>query len=343
MISIVIPAFNEGAGIAALYERISTSAKSWGDNYEVLVVDDGSTDDTFQRLNEIALRDNRWRVLSLSRNFGHQPAVTAGLQHARGDLVVVLDADLQDPPEELARLLAKAREGYDVVYGIRTRRKEGPLKRFAYFSFYRFLALVAEINIPLDSGDFCVMSRRVVDALNALPERNRFVRGLRSWVGFSQTGVAYERHGRFAGASKHSLPKLTRLAFDGIFGFSSRPLRLIGAAGLLLAAIAISLAGLVLLQYLCDWTILGYNPRQTQGWTSLMLVVLFLGSAQLISLGILGAYIGRIFDEIKHRPIYVISQTVNGEPPRKPPAIESASELESACDGKSANMPQFSR
>jgi dolichol-phosphate mannosyltransferase len=311
MISVIIPASNEGEGIGALYQRLSACAQSWNEDYEVILVDDGSTDDTLEQLTAIATRDPHWRVLSLSRNFGHQPAVTAGLEHACGDLVAVLDADLQDPPEELPRFFAKARQGYDVVYGIRTRRKEGPLKRLAYFSFYRFLAVLAEIDIPVDSGDFCVMTRRVVDALNALPERSRFLRGLRSWVGFPQTGLTYERHVRFAGAPRYTLAKLVKLALEGMISFSSHPLRLIALAGLGLGALAILLAALVLTQYVLDWTILGYNPRQARGWTSLMLVLLFLGSAQLVSIGILGEYIGRIFEEIKRRPVYVIDRRVN--------------------------------
>ncbi len=256
---------------------MTACASTWPVDYEVLVVDDGSTDDTFKKLAAIVEHDQRWRLISLSRNFGHQAAITAGLRHVRGELVAMLDADLQDPPEVLTTFFAKANEGFDVVYGIRTRRKEGPFKRFAYFSFYRLLALVADIDIPLDAGDFCVMTRRVVDALNALPESNRFVRGLRSWVGFKQTGVVYERHKRSAGAPEHTLRMLVQLALDGIFNFSTRPLRLITLAGFGLAITAICLAVAIALQYGFNWTIFGYNPRQTQGWTSLMLVLLFLG------------------------------------------------------------------
>src|SRR6516165_10739465 len=182
MISIVIAAFNEAKGLRLLHERLSACAATWGEDYEILLVDDGSRDDTLAIAEELAGRDAHWKVISLLRNFGHQPAVTAGLEHASGDLIAILDADLQDPPEELPRFFQKCREGYDVVYGIRTQRKEGPIKRLCYWLYYRLLASLSSIDIPLDAGDFCVMSRRVLDALNALPERSRFIRGLRSWL-----------------------------------------------------------------------------------------------------------------------------------------------------------------
>ena len=317
MISVVIPAYNESEGIPVLYRRLTECAKTWQEDYEVVVVDDGSTDDTLSQLAAIAASDPCWKVVSLSRNFGHQPALTAGLEHASGDLVAVLDADLQDPPEELPRFFAEARKGYDVVYGVRTRRKEGRLKRLAYFSFYRLLASMAEIAIPLDAGDFCVVSRRVVDVLNALPERSRFIRGLRSWVGFRQTGLPYERHPRFAGEPKYTLRKLVKLALEGIVNFSSRPLRLIATAGIVLGAFAVVLAAAVFVQYVTDWTIAGYNPRQARGWTSLILVLLFLGSAQLFSLGILGEYLSRLFEEAKDRPVYVVGLRVNLDEPSR--------------------------
>ncbi len=193
MISIVIPAFNEGAGIRELHGRLKDCAATWNEDYEFILVDDGSTDDTLAVAEDIAWADPRFKVVSLSRNFGQQPAVTAGLEHAVGDLVAIIDADLQDPPEELPRFFQKCREGYDVVYAIRTKRKEGVLKRCAYKLYYRLLASLANIAIPVDSGDFCVMNRRTVDALNAMPERSRFVRGLRSWIGLRQIGLPYER------------------------------------------------------------------------------------------------------------------------------------------------------
>jgi len=296
-----------------LFERLSACAATWGEDYEFVLVDDGSKDDTLTIAEEIAARDRHVKIVSLSRNFGHQPAVTAGLEYCRGDVVAIIDADLQDPPEELPRFFQKCRQGFDVVYGVRTKRKEGIFKRASYALFYRLLASLSSIQIPLDSGDFCVMSRRAVDALNSLPERNRFIRGLRSWVGFKQTGLAYERHARAMGEPKYTLRKLVNLALDGLVNFSSRPLRMIAVLGLFLAFFAVAAALFVLVQYLANWTVLGYNPRNQRGWTSLMLAVLFLAAMQLVSLGVLGEYIGRLFEEIKRRPVYMVGRTVNLE------------------------------
>src|SRR5947208_7486646 len=231
MISIIIPAFNEGDGLRLLHRRLLGCAVTWDEDYEIILVDDGSTDQTLAVAEELAFDDVNLKVVSLSRNFGHQAAVTAGLEQARGDLVAVLDADLQDPPEELGRFFQKCREGYDVVYAIRTKRKEGVFKRLSYKLYYRLLASLANITIPLDAGDFCVMNRRAVNALNALPERSRFVRGLRSWIGLRQVGLTYERQARAAGESKYTLAKLLQLALDGVINFSSKPLRLIMVAG----------------------------------------------------------------------------------------------------------------
>ncbi len=320
MISIVIPAYNESLGLKALYTRLSAAAATWNEDYEVILVNDGSQDDTLALLEEIARKDSHWKVVSLSRNFGHQQAVTAGLNFARGDLVAVMDADLQDPPEELHRFFARCREGYDVVYAIRTQRKEGVLKRACYFLFYRLLAWLSHIPIPLDSGDFCVMNRRALDALNQLPEKSRFIRGLRSWIGFRQTGLSYERHARLAGEPKYTFRKLLNLALDGLINFSYKPLRIISLMGLGLGVLAVFLALFVFTQYVADWTVLGYNPRFAQGWTSTILVLLFLSSAQLFCLGIIGEYLGRLFEEVKRRPFYVVEKTIN-VPPEAIPVV----------------------
>ena len=237
--------------------------------------------------------------------------MTAGLEHARGDVVAILDADLQDPPEELPRFFQKCREGYDVVYGIRTKRKEGYAKRFTYWLYYRLLASLSNIDIPLDSGDFCVLSRRALNALNALPERSRFIRGLRAWLGFRQAGVAYERHARSAGQPKYTFRKLLNLGMDGIINFSSRPLRRIMYLGMWLGFLSLLVGATVIIQYFTQWKIFGYNPRDQLGWTSLILAILFLSSIQLFCLGIIGEYIGRIFEEIKRRPVYVVKRSVN--------------------------------
>jgi dolichol-phosphate mannosyltransferase len=311
MISIVVPAYDEEAGIPLLYERLTSAAVTWNEAYELLVVDDGSRDGTLEQLRGIASRDPRVKVLSFTRNFGHQAAVTAGLFHASGDIVAVIDADLQDPPEELDRFIRKCREGYDVVYAIRQKRKESALRRAAYFLYYRILRLLSEIDIPLDAGDFCVMSRRALDALNALPERNRFVRGLRTWIGFHQTGLAYERHARARGTPKYTLRSLVNLALDGVVNFSYRPLRLLGMLGVGVGFVGLLMGGVFLFQYVTDTAIFGYNPRNAPGWTSLMLVILTLSAVQLFGLGIVGEYIGRLFEESKRRPPYLIATAIN--------------------------------
>jgi polyisoprenyl-phosphate glycosyltransferase len=311
MISVVVPAYNEGAGIQSLHERVSAAAQHWGEDWELIIVDDGSRDDTLSICQNIAARDPRLRVVSLSRNFGHQAAITAGLRYSSGGVIAVIDADLQDPPEELIRFIDRCREGFDVVYAIRTKRKEGYFKRLGYFFYYRMLKSLASLDIPLDAGDFCVMNRRVLDALNRLPERNRFVRGLRTWVGYRQTGLAYERHARQEGKPKYTLGKLARLGMDGIVDFSYRPLHFVMVAGVLTGMFGVVAAVAVVVMYLTDTTIGGYNPRQAQGWTSLILSILLMSAIQLFALGIVGEYIGRLFEEIKARPPYIVRELLN--------------------------------
>jgi glycosyltransferase involved in cell wall biosynthesis len=311
MISVIVPAFNEEAVIEALYHRVTACATTWQEDYEIIVVDDGSRDSTLALCKQIAGRDPHFRVVSFSRNFGHQVAVSAGLRFSSGDLVAIIDADLQDPPEELSRFFAKCREGSDVVYAIREKRKESLFMRAAYHTYYRILARLAVINIAVDSGDFCVMSRRVVDAINALPERNRFVRGLRAWVGYRQTGLSYERQARQAGTPKYSVRGLINLGMDGVVNFSFRPLRIISVVGLTIGALALMAGGLFLVQYAFDLTIFGYNPRAARGWTSLILALLGLGGTQLLAIGILGEYVGRLFEETKRRPLFIVGETAN--------------------------------
>ena len=318
MISVVVPALNEQETIAELYRRVTEAAKQWGEDHELLIVDDGSTDNTLSILEALAKTDPRLKVVSLTRNFGHQAAVTAGLHHARGAIVCVLDADLQDPPEEILPFINRVRDGMDVVYAVRRNRKEGAFKRASYFLYYRILRRIATLNIPLDAGDFCVMRANVVEAINRLPERNRFVRGLRTWVGFRQEGMAYERSARFAGEPKYTFFRLLRLAVDGIVNFSYRPLQLIMILGMSVGAIAFAIGVLVLVQYLGNYTIAGYNPRQARGWTSLSLTLLFSSAVQLFCLGILGEYIGRLFEEAKRRPVYLVRQRIGVAPPDLP-------------------------
>lgn len=232
MISVVVATYNEQESLPDLFRRLSRVSEEWGEPFEVLLVDDGSTDGSWDMIRSFHQQDPRWKAVRLGRNFGHQAAVSAGLYFARGDCVVVMDADLQDPPEEISRFIEKWREGYDVVFAVRTQRKESLFKRSGYKIFYKTLAALSSVYIPLDAGDFSLMDRRVVDIIKTMPERNRFVRGLRSWVGFRQVGVPYARHARAAGHVKYTYWKLIKLAFDGVFSFSAVPLRLATLLGL---------------------------------------------------------------------------------------------------------------
>lgn len=318
LISVVVPALNEQNGIAELYSRITNAAAAWPHPLrELILVDDGSTDRTLAICRELAQKDPRFRIISLTRNFGHQAAVSAGLQHATGDVVVVMDADLQDPPESVGPLISKLDEGFDVVYAVRTKRKEGPAKRAAYFLYYRLLRNLATLEIPLDSGDFCVMRGEVVRAIVALPERNRFIRGLRTWVGYRQAGVTYERSARFAGEPKYTFSKLVKLALDGIVNFSAKPLHVAFIIGLIVGMISIVFSILVAILYLFNLTLLGYNPRAVPGWSSLILILLLSSATQLFCIGILSEYIGRLFEESKRRPIFLVRERVNIGPPEQ--------------------------
>lgn len=307
-LSLVVPVYNERETIPTFYDRASQALASLDVPWEVIFVDDGSQDGSFEQLRALAESDPRVKVVSFSRNFGHQTAVTAGLHYARGQAVAVIDGDLQDPPEFVPRLFEKWREGYQVVYAVRRSRKENIMKRVAYRLFYRLLRSLAYVDMPLDAGDFAIMDRRVVDELNAMPERNRFVRGIRAWVGFRQTGVEYDREPRFAGESKYPLSKLFKLAYDGLISYSFAPLRLATHLGFLISGVAF-----LLILYLIGLRVL-YGEHLIAGWTSTVIVVLFLGGVQLLSLGILGEYVGRIFDEVKRRPLYIVRETVGFEP-----------------------------
>jgi dolichol-phosphate mannosyltransferase len=256
-------------------------------------------------MKEIHNSDQRVRIVNLSRNFGHQTAITAGLDYASGDIVAIMDSDLQDPPEVLPAFFQKQREGYDVVYAIRKNRKEGVLKKAAYTIFYRLLQRIANINIPLDSGDFCVISRRALNTLKSIPERNRFLRGLRGWIGFKQIGMEYDRDKRFAGEAKYTFSKLLKLAFDGFVSFSYMPLRLASILGLIVSAL--SFIGILIIFYL---SFLTSKTLSVPGWASVAVIILFLGGVQLVTIGIIGEYIGRVYDEVKQRPLYVVQDVI---------------------------------
>lgn len=311
MISIVIPIFNEEENLQNLYNRLTTAAPSWGEDYEIVLVDDGSRDSSLTMMRVMAEKDARVRVVKLSRNFGHQPAISAGIQTAKGDAIVIMDGDLQDPPEELHRFLAKWREGYEVVYAVRTKRKEGFFKKIAYATFYRILAWISDIEIPLDSGDFCVMDRKVVNVLvHEMPEQLRFVRGMRAFAGFKQIGVTYERAERAAGEVKYTFKKLVQLALDGLFGFSNFPLRLATYMGFLIAIPSFFIGIFFVLHRLIGFKVFGHAPEETPGTASLAVGMYFLGGVTLIILGILGEYIGRIYIEVKKRPFFVIDEVI---------------------------------
>jgi len=299
-LSVVLPVYNERQNLDALVGRlIPALEKAAGEDFEILFVDDGSVDGSAEILDAFHARDPRLKAVHFSRNFGQQAALQAGLDEATGRAVILMDADLQDPPEVLGRLVEHWRQGYEVVYAIRRRRKEGLVKRAAYAVFYRTLKAVAEIDVPLDAGDFCLLDRRVVDTLATLPERNRLLRGLRRWVGFRQVGVEYERDARHAGETKYTLRRLLRLALSGYVGFSAMPLRAAAWLGFVSASAGFALALWAVVTKLVDIP----SPR---GWASTVAIVLFVGGVQLVMLGVVGEYLGRVYDEVRKRPLYVV-------------------------------------
>jgi dolichol-phosphate mannosyltransferase len=299
VISVVVPLFNEERNVNDLHRRLKMTLRSLEVPYEILLVDDGSHDATPALIDELRAMDRNVACVHLSRNFGHQAAISAGIDHARGQALIVMDGDLQDPPEVVPQLVAKWREGYEVVYAVRRHRKESLLKRGTYAAFYRLLRAISDLDIPIDSGDFCLMDRRVVDLLRHLPERMRFVRGLRSFVGFRQVGLAYDRAARAAGRSKYTLPGLIGLALDGLVSFSSYPLRLVTQLGFVTILVALGL----LVWVLTDAFFFQTAPK---GWASTGVIVLFMGAVQLFSIGILGEYLRLIFLEVKQRPTYIV-------------------------------------
>jgi dolichol-phosphate mannosyltransferase len=310
-LSVAIPVHNEESVLPELLRRLGKALDGLpGGPHEIVFVDDGSTDRTFALLCEAARGDSRIIVISLSRNFGHQAAISAALDHASGDAVVTMDGDLQDVPEAIPQFVEKFAAGFDVVYAQRVRRKEPLLLRICYFLFYRMLAGLSDIHLPLDSGDFGLMSRRVVDQVRRMPEHHRFLRGMRSWVGFRQTGIPVERAERHSGKSKYSLMRLIKLAADGIFAFSIVPIR----ATALLGTLVVTMSFLYVCYAVYAKLVLHVSP---QGFTALIVAVTFLSGIMLFFLGIIGEYLGRIYEETKARPQYVIEQIVRkGERPR---------------------------
>lgn len=303
-VSVAVPLYNEEEVFPELLRRLLAVLDRLPNGpHEVVFVDDGSSDGTFQKIADAARDDPRIVGISLSRNFGHQAALSAALDHVSGGVVVVMDGDLQDPPEMIPTLLDELDRGYDVVYARRTGRKEGWFLRACYYVFYRMIAALSDVRLPLDAGDFAVLSRRVVDRVNSIPERHRYLRGLRTWVGFRQRGIPIERSERASGKSRYSFGKLLRLALDGIFAFSMAPLRAATALGALAIAAALVFAAYSVYVKL----ILGRSP---QGFTALVLVITFFSGVQLLFLGVIGEYLGRVYEETKGRPHYVVGQRV---------------------------------
>ncbi len=306
MYSIIIPIYNEQATIPELLQRLAVVLKSLTEPVEVIFVEDGSKDTSFVQLEAAHRTDPRLKVIRFSRNFGHQIAISAALDMAKGDAVILMDGDLQDPPELLPQMIDEWKRGAQVVYTVKKSRKENPLKRLAFKSFYRVLHALSTVNIPMDAGNFSLLDRRVVEVMRKMPERHRYISGLRAWVGFKQVGITYDRGARFAGEPQMSLRRLVHLAMDGIFSFSNVPLRVAVYVGFISALISFIGGFFVLYEKL-------FTDKAILGWTSTIVSITFLGGMILMTLGVIGEYIGRIYDEVKQRPLYVVREMVGFE------------------------------
>ncbi len=300
--SVVAPIYNELENLAELYRRVKAVMESTGEPWELLLVDDGSTDGSTDSIHELAAKDERIRPVIFARNFGHQIAVTAGLDYARGEAVIIIDADLQDPPEVILDLIAKWREGYEVVYAVRAEREgESWFKLWTASAFYRLIYRITDVKIPLDTGDFRLLDRKVVEVMKSMRERHRFLRGMASWVGFKQVGVEYKRAARYAGVTKYPFRKMLKLALNAITSFSYFPLQVATFFGFFSAGVAILAIPVVI--YLR-----ASGSQAFFGQATTLIATLFLGGVQLISLGVLGEYIGRLYDEAKGRPLYIVRE-----------------------------------
>lgn len=305
-ISVIIPLYNEEKVINEMERKLSSVMQNMSMSYEIILVNDGSADRTLEMARSICAADSKVKLINFSRNFGHQFAITAGMDRSSGDAVVVIDADLQDPPEVIPEMIQKWQEGNQVVYGVREKREgENWFKLVTASTFYRILKRITSVDIPVDTGDFRLVDRRALDVFNGMRERSRFVRGMVSWVGFKQTEVRYVRHERFAGETKYPFSKMLKFAVDGLLSFSQIPLKLASGLGLISAVISFGFMVYgVIVKYMFPEVVI-------PGWSSLFSAILFLGGIQLICLGLLGEYIGRIYEEIKNRPLYVVDEEVN--------------------------------
>jgi dolichol-phosphate mannosyltransferase len=313
--SIIIPCYNEEEVLPQLFSRLSAVAETWGGDYEIICINDGSRDRTWELLQAQHSRDPRWKGICFARNFGHQTAVSAGLSQASGRAVIVIDADLQDPPETIVKLIEKWREGFEVVYAVRKSRRDKPLKMFLAWGFYRIMARLVRFPIPRDSGDYCLLDHRVVQVMNAMPERNRYLRGMRAWSGFRQVGVEFERHARAAGVAQYTFKKSLRLALDAIFSFSTIPLRMASYLGLWVSTFSFLGIIFAIIQRSFPDYFDKYGLRPLPGFATTVILILFMGGVQLICLGIVGEYLGRIYDEVKKRPHWIVRESLGLETP----------------------------
>jgi dolichol-phosphate mannosyltransferase len=313
-ISVIVPCYNEEAVLPQLFERLDQAARTWGVDYEILCVDDGSRDKTWELLKAQNQKNPRWHCLSFARNFGHQTAVSAGLHYSTGDAGVIIDADLQDPPEEVVRLIEKWREGFEVVFATRKTRNDPFLKRMLAWGFYRVLHRLSPFPMPRDAGDFCLLDRKVIDIIKALPERNRYLRGLRTWCGFRQTSVEFKREKRAAGTPQYTFKKSFKLAMDGLFSFSAVPLRFATYLGLWISVFAFLGVVFTFFQKIFAQQFARIGLAPGPGFPTVVISILFLGGVQLICLGILGEYIGRVYDEVKGRPLWIVRDSAGLAP-----------------------------
>ena len=308
-LSVVIPVYNSAGIFPDLYRALLDTLESHVESFEIIAVVDGCADNSADVIADHCQKDARVKLIEFSRNFGNQMAITAGLRASRGEMVVVMDDDLEDPPEVIPRLIEKAREGFEVVYAVRKKREISALRHSIYKTYYRVLNSLTSFDIPEDVGDFCLMHRSVVNVLNSMPENNRYIRGLRAWSGFRQTGIEFDRQARHSGDSGFNLRKYYKFAFDGIFSFSYKPLIFMAYLGVVISISSFLLATVLIILRLTN------QLSTVPGWPSLMVIILFIGGIQLLSIGVLGQYIGRIYDEVKKRPPFITKRTVGIDDP----------------------------